>query len=268
MLRVNPVLRRMLGSKKSMGNAVGNPFSHGAVDAFIASNYAYFRSGHFHEHYSEWRMRRIRKILQIYEVEFFNGKTILEIGGGHGDIGAFFAELGADVLSLEARDENRTFANLKYRHLTNFKSLKRDVEDDFADLGRFDLIINFGLLEVVSNIDNVMSCCAKLSDDIILETMVCDSTDPTKTLFVDMDPRGIDNPLQGKSARPSPTYIENYFKNQNFSATRYFDSDLNSSGGHRYDWEHKNDDSVKVGLRRFWRFTRECEIAGSSLGKG
>ena len=35
--------------------------------------------------------------------DFFKGKKILELGAGHGDIGAFFAELGADVLCLDGR---------------------------------------------------------------------------------------------------------------------------------------------------------------------
>lgn len=263
--RVCFVLRAILGIHNLMGKVtqiqIGSVYSHGAVDAFITSNYYYFYSGNsglFHQTYPEWRMRKIRKILQIYDIEFFNGKTILEIGGGHGDIGAFFAELGADVLSLEGRDENRNFANLKHRHLKNYKSIKCDVENDFTYLGRFDLIINLSLLEAVKNVDNVLGCCAELSDDIILETMVCDSTDPSKILIVDMDPQIIDHPIYGKGARPSPAYIENYFRNKNFSAIRYFDSDLNMGRRHRYDWEHKNDNSVKEQLRRFWRFKRNA----------
>lgn len=235
---------------------VYNGPSCSAIDSFILSNYQYLRKGHFDKHYVEWRMSRIRKILQIYDIDFFIGKKVMEVGGGLGNIGAFFAEIGAKVLSLEGRRVNRNFANLRYRNLKNFKSVEGDLEQDFMHLGKFDLIINFGVLEVVKNVDNVMACCAELSDDILLETMVCDSTDPSKIVFVELDPTGIDNPMSGISARPSPAYIEKFFVDRGFSVYRYFDRDLNA-GRHRYDWEHNNDNSVEDSMRRFWRFKRE-----------
>lgn len=228
-----------------------------AVGQFLFSHYKYFKTGHYHWHYPEWRMRRIRKILEIYGVDF-RDKKILEIGGGLGDIGAFFAELGADVLSLEARACNRNIANLKYADLNNFKSVECDLERDFSNLGRFDLIINFGALEVIQNVAHVLECCIKLSDDIVLETMVCDSSDQNKIIFVDLDPEEIDHPIRGISARPSPAYIENFFIKNKFSVTQYFTPDLNTSV-HIYDWVAKNDNSVISNRRRFWRFKKKIK---------
>lgn len=223
------------------------------VNNYINDNYLFYDTGHFHSHYSEWRMKRIRKILEIYGIDW-EGKKILELGG-YGDIGAFFAQLGAKVLSLEGRVTNVNFANLKFRNLKNFKSCVCDLEKDFTNYGRFDLIINFGLIEVIKNIDNLLECCIRMSDNIILETIVCDSTDPQKIIFVAYDTKEIDHPISSEGSFPSPFYIEKFFKNHNFSVNRYFDEDLNAKK-HFYDWPHKNDNSVVRGRRRFWDFRK------------
>lgn len=224
------------------------------LDWFVVSNYHFMYQGHFHTHYDEWRMRRIRKVLELYGGDF-SGKRILEIGGGIGDIGAFFARLGATVCSLEGRVVNRQLAAIKFRAIPGFQSVACDVEEDFSHLGRFDLIINFGLIEVVKDIDNVMECCCRMSDHVFLETMVCDSTDPDKIVYVDMDPDGVDHPMYGKSARPSPFYIERFFEKKGFAIQRAFHADLNTHY-HAYDWEHRNSAEINNRNRRFWYFTK------------
>ncbi|MGY9014959.1 MAG: methyltransferase domain-containing protein [Rhodospirillales bacterium] len=230
--------------------------SNSAIDSFILINYQHLRHGHFNHHYVEWRMKRVRKILEIYDVDFFRNKKILEIGGGLGDIGGFLAELGADVTSIEGRRVNRNFANLRFRNLANFKSIDCNCEEDFTHLGNFDLVINFGLLEVVRDAKSVIECCAKISNDILLETMVCDSSDPDKIVLVDMDKEGIDNPIYGVGARPSPAYIEKLFNDRGFTVDRYFDRDLNTAI-HCYDWLPQDDGKVTDNFRRFWRFKKD-----------
>jgi len=183
----------------------------------------------------------------------------LKRAGGLGDIGAFFAELGAKVISLEGRVSNRNFANLKYRHLKNFTSVDYDLEMDFSHLGRFDLIINFGCLEVVKNIDTLMKSCAALSDNVVLESLVCDSENPEKVVYV-KEPSGgsIDSPIHSIGARPSPFYIEKYFIENGFSFVRHFDGNLNTQWV-KYDWSHKNDNRLidhQYQLRRFWQFKK------------
>lgn len=74
------------------------------------------RFGLFHPSYESWRIKRLTKILEIYSIDFFNGRRLLEVGAGHGDIGACFADLGAEVLCLDGRVQNINFGRLKYRH--------------------------------------------------------------------------------------------------------------------------------------------------------
>ena len=139
------------------------------IDRYITEQYIISTpANHFHHHYDEWRGRRIAKILELHGLDF-QGLKILELGGGHGDIGAFFASLGAEVVSAEARAYNRNFANIKYRNIPSFQSVDCNLETDFTHLGHFDLIINFGFLEVVEDASLVIDCCTRMSDNIFLE---------------------------------------------------------------------------------------------------
>ena len=76
------------------------------LDDYVAGNYFHFSKHHFAGHYDKWRLVRINKVLELFGVDYFKGKKILELGAGHGDMGAFFCELGANVLCLEGRLEN------------------------------------------------------------------------------------------------------------------------------------------------------------------
>jgi hypothetical protein len=203
-------------------------------------------------------MKRISKVLDVYPGEF-KGLRILELGGGFGDIGAFFASLGAEVLSLEGRRFNQRFASIKHRDIPGFKSEVYNLEEDFTHFGKFDLIINFGFLEMVTKIESVMDCCTKMSDAVFVETMVMDSTDPKKMIYVDMGHKDNDDPLGGLSARPSPYFIEAFFEDKGFKTQRLFHKDLNTDFGtnHVYDWVHTNSEQLRNENRRFWYFTRE-----------
>ena len=247
-------LRTQIGELKSL--LWGSLKNSDPLDLYVISHQHFFHEGHFHEHYDDWRMRRIRKVMEIYGSDF-RGKRVLELGGGLGDIGAFFASLGAEVLSLEGRKVNQQFASIKYRNLKTFKSVLCDLEKDFSSYGRFDLIINFGLLEVIENLDNLMECCCRMSDCIFLETLVCDSTDPSEVRYIKMDPaQTIDNPLYGPCAQPSPFYIEKFFETRGYSFRRAFDKDLNSVY-HIYDWQHDNNTVDRPPYkRRFWLFSK------------
>ena len=209
----------------------------------------YNRENLFDYSYEEWRIKRINKILEVYGIDYFKNKNVLELGSGHGDIGAFFAELGANVLCLEGRQQNVNFSRLKHRKISNFKCLQFNLETDFTEFGRFDLIINFGLIYHLTNVDAHLNCCFKMSDDIFLESIVCDSTDPYKIFYIKEDQNIDEEALEGTGSRPSPFYIERIANENNFEAKRYFSSDLNTKDifGRNlffYDWIQKNNDNL------------------------
>lgn len=228
------------------------------VDQFLDTAHATFSTGHFDRHYVVWRMRRLRKAIQLQGIDF-TGKRVLELGGGHGDMGAFFAELGAEVISAEGRAMNCHFANLKYRHLPTFKSVQRDLEKPFGDLGRFDLAFSFGSLEVIWNAADYIKSCCEVSDTVLFETFVIDSIDPfAAETWHGENGSSVgtteDHSLSGRAIAPSPAHIERLFSENGFRAERFFDADINALP-HCYDWEH-GDQRADIARRRFWRFTR------------
>jgi SAM-dependent methyltransferase len=229
------------------------------VDRHVALNLIYNQNNIFNYSYDDWRIKRINKTLEIYGIDWFKGKSILELGGGLGEIGAFFADLGANVISLDGRQQNVNFATLKHRRVVNFKCAKFDLDDDFSHFGRFDLIINFGVLYHLRNVDEHLKCCFKMSDEIILETVVCDSTDPHKIFYCDENSRMNSMALNGVGSRPSPFYIERIAAENGFRPVRHFSTDLNSGYQYSYDWRHKNNNRLgdQWKLRRFWLLKRE-----------
>ena len=67
--------------------------------------------------YEGWRSRRIEKILQVFDKNFFKGKTVLELGCGFGHIGKHFTEKFGAIVTLaegdpafieDIKDNNRT----------------------------------------------------------------------------------------------------------------------------------------------------------------
>lgn len=229
------------------------------IDKQVATAMFCSQSGLFDETYNEWRMRRINKMLEIYGIDFFQGKRVVEVGAGHGEIGAFFASLGADVTCLDGRIQNINIARLKHRNIKNLSFKLFDLEKDFTSIGKFDLMIHFGLLYHIKNVEQHLNWCFKVSDDIVHETVVCDSTDPDKLFLCDERRHVDEEALNGIGSRPSPFYVERIAQKNGFKVERFFTNDLNCREQFCYDWEHKNDDRLgdAFKLRRFWRFKKE-----------
>jgi len=224
------------------------------IQDYINNNFIYNREGHFHPHYREWTMRRINKILEIFPIEDFKDKKVLILGDGIGNFGLFFSNIGSDVTILEGRIFNINIAKLRFKS-NKVKIMKFDLNNDFRKFGKFDFIINFGLVEMINNLYNLLGCCAEMSNIILLETLVSDSLDKHFIGHKDLNIKNIDNGLNEKVCRPSPFYIEDFFVSRGFSFERYFDNNLNTES-HTYDWEHKDGYSMTETHRRFWVFKK------------
>ena len=86
---------------------------------------------------------RIKAIIDNYGVPFFQGKSVLDLGAGHGEIGAALARLGATVTCVDARQENLDIINVKHPHL---KTIKTDLESLYLYMDRVifeDELFNF-----------------------------------------------------------------------------------------------------------------------------
>jgi SAM-dependent methyltransferase len=228
------------------------------VDRHVTLHTAYRSDALYDVSYPQWRTRRIAKLLDVYGIDELKGRRILELGAGLCEIGAFLAEIGAEVTCLEGRREQVDFARLKHRRVTGLRIEQCDVEGDFSRCGRFDLILHFGLLYHLKNVDEHMRLCFSMTDDIVLETVVCDSADPRKLVMLPGRAEVIEESIHGLGCRPSPGYIERLAEEAGFNVERHFTSDLNTSDGQFiYDWKSENNDDLGgFHKRRFWRFQR------------
>lgn len=237
------------------------------IDNYIQDSYKFFiANGLYHTIYRNWRVTRIKKILKIFGTEWFKGKKVLELGSGLGEMGAFFAELGADVLCVEGRKENVDFANLKYRHLKSFKCVQRDLDESFSFPEKFDLVICFGLIEVIKNINSFIDSLTKISNRILVDTLICDSNDINYKITIKSKEDlsnylGNDDNLNGNGiVKYTSQFIENCFANKGFSSERFDHSDLNTKA-FIYDWKQENKENYKKfyfnNYRRFWLFTKK-----------
>ena len=228
------------------------------VDRFCALS----TTQHFTGHYEIWRTKRIHKILEYYGTDW-TGRKVVELATGFGDIGAFFASLGAEVVCIEGRIHNINIAKIRFANLKNITFMHYNLEDDFSGLGRFDLAIHFGLLYHIRNYEQNLACTATLSDNIVLETEVVDSFDPHKVVMFEENKEHRDRSIIGWGFRCSPFFIKEFFENKGFDVDIVNDRWLDTPT-HNYSWEHKNDGSHQANRRRFFRIVKRAPFTGTT----
>lgn len=204
----------------------------------------------FCDHYEYWRAKRIVSIVEYYGQEWFKNKKILELGCGYGDIGYVLATLGADVIFAEGRVDNCDVLRKRY---PNNRVYQVNLENEwpFPENERFDMILHMGLLYHLDDFMFSLKKCALCTDNLVIETEVCDSNDPEFVLKINENSNYYDQSLIGKGSRPSAEYIENRFGELGFDFERVNDSRCNALF-HIYDWKVENTKTSRAGLRRFW----------------
>jgi hypothetical protein len=201
----------------------------------------------FNDHYIDWRIKRISKILELYGKDFFNNKSILELGCGLGDIGKEFISFGADVTFAEGRSDH--CKKLKEKFPTS-EIINLNQNKIWELEKRFDIVIHWGVLYHLNDWKSDLISTLKHSDLIFLESEVSDSDDVNFDLKI-KEKDGYDQALDGIGSRPSANNVELFIKNLGFDIERFDDENLNSSF-HQYSWKVTNTDTWRHGLRRFW----------------
>lgn len=211
----------------------------------------------FKGHYEEWRISRMNGLLKYIPSQFFKSKTLLELGCGHADIGNMFYDLGAIVTSSDVRKEHLEIVNTKYPHIHTFLM---DC-DDLKITDSYDIILHWGLLYHLHEIDKHIEYISQKCKVLLLETEVCDSDN--KSVYLSTDENGYDQAFNNKGIRPSESYVETILSKNGFEYRMIKDPILNSSF-HRYDWDISNTNTWTHGLRRFWicwkNIDTPCEI--------
>lgn len=176
---------------------------------------------------------------------FFIDKRLLEVGCGNAHVGNRFSQLGAKVTSCDARAEHLGVANQLYPHIQ--KQLLDCDNEPITE--KYDVIVHWGLLYHLKEIDNHLKNVSEMCDVLLLETEVSDTDDPN--FYIQTTEDGFDQAYNTLGIRPSQTYVERILSNSGFKFICIKDRILNSSS-HRYDWEVKNTKTWEHGLRRFW----------------
>ena len=197
----------------------------------------------FDNHYEAWRASRNAGITKYIDDSFFPGKTLLEVGAGYGHNGQMFHKKGCIVTCSDARSEHIVSGKLLHPHL-DFCIL--DCEKDV--LPPCNILLHWGVLYHLQNIDDHFIKVANSCDYLFLETEVCDSSD---SMVLQTEEVGFDQAYSGIGSRPSPCYVESLLKKHGFAYKLILDPILNASF-HKYDWNIENKGDWKHGLRRFW----------------
>lgn len=199
----------------------------------------------FSNHYDKWQISRMNGIKKYILPDYFKDKTLLELGCGYADIGNMFYNLGAIVTSSDARKEHLNVVNIKYPHI---KTLLIDCDNDHIK-DKYDIIIHWGLLYHLNKIEIHLEDVLQKCNILLLETEVSDTDDIN--FYISTNEKGYDQAFNNKGIRPSPNYIENILKKNDFQFKLIKDPILNSNF-HCYDWEISNSKTWRHGLRRFW----------------
>lgn len=199
----------------------------------------------FKGHYDDWTKSRMAAIKKYINVESLKNKTLLELGCGYGHNGNEFYNLGCKVTSSDANVEHIQNGKKLYSHI-DFKII--DSDKNIID-EKYDIILHWGLLYHLKEIEDHLKNVCKNCDIILLETEVSDSDDDK--FYIKTNENGYDQAYNNKGIRPSEKYVEKVLSNNDFKYFMIKDSIVNSSI-HNYDWEITNTKEWRKGLRRFW----------------
>jgi hypothetical protein len=215
-----------------------------------------------HLFYEDWTNKRVKRLIDIFGKSWFKGKTVLELGSAHGDIGIELLKLGADVTFTDVRNEHLESIVNRLRDMNFSPKVCRINQNESYDLlATFDLILHIGVLYHVENWQQDLECALKHSNTMILESAVHPSPSLKHPIY---GPYECDNPSLTEEG------IEEHLTNLGCKFLRFDILELDSIGhwlttdvrdNHHYSWNQNNvNNSQHYGevnhYRRYWLVLR------------
>ena len=191
-------------------------------------------------------VKRQEKLKSILGEEWFKGKTVLDVGAGHGANGLAAASWGANVTYTEGRP-----GNIEALRVAGFTVHQQDHDEPWTLHGHFDLIIHWGLLYHLKNWEQDLACALERSSLISLETEICDSSDPYYA-NPHQEQDHFTQALNRIGTTPSAANVERVLTSLGATYTRYDDADLDGAHYHRFSWKEEGKGAFSDGQRRFW----------------
>lgn len=198
------------------------------------------------DYWGRWQKSRVLFLIDLFGEEFFEGKTILELGAYNGWIGDCFHQLGAKVTCIDGRKQNADQIKDRYPHLTTHLA---DLDTAEWTWGDYDIIINFGLIYHLEKYHKEhIKNCVKHSKMLFLESVILDSAESEICYCREA---GRDQSLTDRGGYPSRKYIEDIFEECGVRYTIHNDAKLNAEP-HQYDWIETDNKEIGFAQRRFW----------------
>ncbi len=121
------------------------------------------------------RATRLAGLFAAVDPGSLSGKTVLDLGCGHGHIGVRLEKFGAHVVFVDGRPEN--IASLK-RKFPLRKAFVCDVTSpEVKRFGPRDIVLAFGILYHLADPYVFLTNCSELAPVLFLESQVVDSLD-------------------------------------------------------------------------------------------
>jgi hypothetical protein len=197
------------------------------------------------DRYAEANAARITNLLNHFPANWFQGKSVLEVGCGEGDLGQYLVRLGSHVVSCDSRASNIRRLKRKYPDRETFII---NLDRDSLPAG-YDATLCFGVLYHLLNPEWFLS---QLSTPMIfLESVVTDSQESVCPL-VDEDTSKIDAASSGRGSRPSPVWIIAHLPHYKLEEISTATANWSTSV---FDWTPRNDGHWKRGekdIRKMW----------------
>jgi SAM-dependent methyltransferase len=149
------------------------------------------------------RESRLRNLFLQVDPRSLSGQRMLELGCGTGELGQAFVEAGCHVVSVDCR---REYIDEVSRRFPGRQAHVIDLENwDFALLGKFDVVLCFGVLYHLSAPAKFLAACADIAPKLYLETVTTDSAAAICPLVTEEGP---DQAWSGRGCRPSPAWLD------------------------------------------------------------
>jgi SAM-dependent methyltransferase len=189
-------------------------------------------------HYRGARESRLHNLFRHLDVPSLAGKRVLELGCGTGELGQAFVESGCQVVSVDARAE---YVEELHRRFPGRSAYVMNLEHwEPALLGRFDVVLCFGLLYHLSTPEEFLAACARAAPQLYLETVVSDFEDPMCPIILEDGP---DQAWSGQGCRPSPAWLNRVLYELGFGVRDISTPEANWGGAvpSIFDWAPLND---------------------------
>ena len=227
-------------------------------------------SAHFENYtYISSRERQLSLLFAGVSADSFAGKSVLELGCGHGHLGAELEKLGAVVTSVDGRPGNIRQVQKKFPGRPAF--VCDACSPDLERFGHFDLAFAIGLLYHLPEPAVFLAACSRISDTLLLESVVIDVLEPE--IVWTKEGRFYDQSIHRRGCRPSPSWVERELRSNGYE----YIVDLCSSEENwseiyapAHTWRITGSGAGKrsgdEGLRRMWLASKaEKPIAGKKI---